>query len=365
MTVPILATIPRSILIAAITKTTMLQDTVRSIGNDGIPSEVWDNLSLQLKTRINQAQKPDYVLTPEEERKLQEQIIRAPELANIIAPRILEAVNTQDKKVDTAAASTIADVVDVPIVKESATYDEDKWGKMYLSTKNADYKDKALVSLMPIINKQVYNTNTSKSISHGSLVSEGLSIASKYIDTWDPKQSKLATHVTNGLKKLHRTVNSNGPMLHIPEHRVSQWSTLRNAFEEYEHLYGTGHYDSGLLSKMTGIKEADVEKALKENRKVYDDSELGTTNIPWQTQYVGLDLDHLSHEFDYSPDKKAIYKIMRNIIKDSEGDLKSVSVVAIHKELNKKRKVNPLSYKVVNRHVKEIIAKIKDAYTFN
>lgn len=391
-------------------------------GTKGIPSEIWSTLPLGLKTRLKRFDEEDYSPDAAELRALQTGIIANKTLANLlietdqaantkaeadseetadklvekVTEKVIESIGKTEEERIEDAKETIAqpftesvkgvfsDIVDTledtfgideqtpegvpvaPIQKVAeAKYQEEHWANLYKKTRDPKYKDKAVVELKPIINKFVNKSNQSKSISHGALFNKGLVYVSKAIDKWDPKQAKLTTHVTHGLKKLYRDINKYGPMLHIPEHRIGNWGVIAEAIEEYEHEYGSSSYDPKIIAEIAGVSVSDVVKALPENnRKVYDDSSTLTNSIPYPTKYINVDFDQLAKEFEYSPSSKRIFKIMVKFLKDKDRDLANITTTEVEREYNRINKVNQLSYTAVHKEVKKIVAKIKDAYSY-
>ena len=362
----ILTTVPRNRVISLLIDNDISKHLVGSLDISSVPSPVWDQVPYSLRLKIQRAQDNDYAMSPEETRLMQSGIIAVPDLAQILAQNAISTPSGVLGTVSHDNPSTITNEVD--LLKSSNkkhAYDEAHWAELYKKTGDTAYKDKAVMALRPLIMKKVHDVNVSKSISSGSLISYSYGLAGDAVDSWDPKKAKLTTHVTNQLKKLTRKVNQYGPMLHVPEHRIGSWSDLDSAFSEYEHEYGTSSYDPKILASATGLPMADVTKAITERRKVFNDSTVTTSNVPWKTKFIGLDLTYLEREFEYDPLKKKIYKVIQKLIKESPaGDYSNIQTSEVLRNLPKTYKGQKLTYKLINREKKYIDQKIKDAYSF-
>lgn len=98
---------------------------------------------------------------------------------------------------------------------------------------NDDAKRELLGSLEPLIRKQV-NKFYKSGIPEFAVRAEGFSLASKAIDSYDPRQAQLNTHVTNYLKKLSRFVTNYQNVGHIPEPRalmIGKYHTIYSNLE--------------------------------------------------------------------------------------------------------------------------------------
>jgi len=94
-------------------------------------------------------------------------------------------------------------------------------------------KKELLGSLEPLIRKQV-NKFYKSGIPEFAVRAEGFKLASGAIDTYDPKQAQLNTHVTNYLKKLSRFVTNYQNVGHIPEPRaliIGKYKTIYSNLE--------------------------------------------------------------------------------------------------------------------------------------
>lgn len=359
-TMEIATTLSRNKMLAKIRDSVILPEVIEYYGlnnPDNMPHLTGMQLPIKTKSKLRRVleHKGDEEFLED----LRQEIIKTSALGHYIADLIKQAEDS-GILVDVPELEDEEVVDEQPVVEpivseKDKKYNEGYWAKEYQSTGDLDAKDKALQSLKPLIMKQVANVNVSKSISHGALYGKGVGLASHAIDTWDPKQSKLSTHVVNQLKKLHRYVNKYGPMLHTPEHRISQWSDLDKAFEAYEHEHGTGEYNKDILAESTGLPVADIEKAIAERRKVFNDSSINTTNIPWKDRYMGLDLDLLSKEFEGDKVKKKVFAAIRKVLaKGEEGNVKVTDIA----------RITGLPYRTANSATKEIVHTIKNGLSF-
>lgn len=329
----------------------------RNVDSKAIAEDLHETISTNLASKLRRI--PENINDEEFQEQLKREILKSSSLMHYFAGIVKEAnvdeLGLEEEEEEEEEGEEVEEVEEI-IPERDKKYNEGYWAKQYLDSGDLDAKDKALQSLKPLIRKQVSDINVSRSISPGALYGKGVGIAAGAIDTWDPKKAKLSTHITHQLKRLHRYVNKYGPMLHTPEHRISQWSDLDKAFEEYEHEHGTGGYDVEILAESTGYSKKDIEKAVAERRKVYDDSTTSSTNIPWKDRYMGLDLNILAKEFEDDKDKKKVFAAMRKII-DSGKDAGNVKVTDIVK-------MTGIPYRKANIATKEIVNTIKNGLSF-
>jgi len=324
-----------------------------------------DDFKLSAKLKLKLKQYGNALQTAADKNKvsfardeLRKEVLKNAALVNVLAglgSLIKEGVLSSDYITDYEPREEVmSDQSDsVSHLEKTASYKEDEYARRYLETGDKTYKDKALKELKPIIMQQVHKVNNSGALSRGALYAKALGLAAKAVDTWDPSKSKLSTYVTNSLKKLHRTVYQYAPMLKIPENRIGQWADLQRAFEIYEHEHGTESYDPKVIAKMTKLPVSDVEKAIKERRKVYNDSELGTTNIPWSSRYSEINFNLLKEEF--TGDQRKVFDAM---VKSIERDPnKNVSDVELARKTG-------LPYSKVNKLHKEIDNKVKEVMSY-
>lgn len=255
---------------------------------------------------------------------------------------------------DAKVAGAIVVDEDEPILKESSAYDEEHWAKLYRETGNKDYRDKALGSMKNIVYKTTQGYNRSNSINQKSFFYKGMGIAKDAIETWDPEQAKLSTHVVNQLKQLYRTVYKLGTDFKIPEHRIANWQQIENALYDYMNEYGEGEYDPQIISNMSGIPVEDVKKALQERRSVYNDSTLTTTDIKWVGKNYKNDLDLFEQEFRNDPDKSKIFAEIKKIIE--KGGKPNATKIA---------NTLGMDYFLVNKYFREIVEKIQEGLVLN
>jgi len=110
--------------------------------------------------------------------------------------------------------------------KELELYERYRTGDEYA-------KKELLSSLEPLIRKQV-NKFQNSGLPEFAIRAEGYKLASGAIDSYDPKQSQLNTHVTNYLKKLSRFVTNYQNVGHIPEPRalmIGKYNTIYSNLE--------------------------------------------------------------------------------------------------------------------------------------
>ncbi len=227
-------------------------------------------------------------------------------------------------------------------------YNEEKYAKLYKKTGDKQYRDKAVEEMRDLVHSTISKFNQAKSIETTTIFNKGLGIAYQAVDSWDPtKGAKLTTHVVNLLKPLLRTVYQSN-IMHTPEHRIKNWSVLQASLVDYEIEYGTVYYDPIIIARMSGLPLSQVKEFLKENRKVYNTSDVSTTNISWPKQDYKMSLDLVSYEFKEDKQTEKIWGLMKKDIE--KGKKPSASAMA------KKLKI---PYTDVNRIYKEIVEKVQ------
>lgn len=126
-------------------------------------------------------------------------------------------------------------------------------------------KYELLNSLGPVIQGQV-NKYRGSGLPDVALKLEARRLASKAIDTYDPNQAQLNTHVTNNLKKLSRFVMNYQNIGHIPEPRILMISKYNTIYDNLE--ANTGREPTVVeLADAMNVSIAEVERLQTELRK--------------------------------------------------------------------------------------------------
>ena len=235
---------------------------------------------------------------------------------------------------------------------------EEEYAKLYKDTHDRKYKDMAIKEMENLIYMTVSGYNRAQSLDNRVLFNKGIGLALAAIDTWDPEQSRLATHVVNSLRPLQRDVYKYGPILHIPEHRIKDWKSFQGTITEYEAEHGSINYDPKVLSEMSGFPINQVKTMLKENTKVYNTSTDSTTNISWQRMDYRFSLDLLETEFRKDPEK---YKVWREIKKTLEEGGKP-NAAAISRTLDMNYTVCNKLYTDIAKQISDIVMKARTKY---
>jgi DNA-directed RNA polymerase sigma subunit (sigma70/sigma32) len=125
-------------------------------------------------------------------------------------------------------------------------------------------KKELLVSLEPLIRKQV-NKFYKSGIPEFAVRAEGYKLASGAIESYDPKQAQLNTHVTNYLKKLSRFVTNYQNVGHIPEPRALMIGKYHTIFANLESDKGREPTVTELADAMQ-VPPAEIERLQTELR---------------------------------------------------------------------------------------------------
>lgn len=205
-------------------------------------------------------------------------------------------------------------------------YKEEEYALQYKKTGDKAMKEKAVDEMRDLIYNSVQNLNLSKGIDTRVLYQKGIGMALDAVETWDPKQSKLSTHVTNTLKPLSRDVYKYGPVLHTPEHSIREFGKFKGALDSYTVEFGDKSYDPLILADMSGLSIKQVKEFLKRERKTYNDSTVSSTDFDYTYSDRRLDMDYIKKEFDKDEIKS---KIWNEIAYDISHDRKpSASAIA-------------------------------------
>lgn len=226
-------------------------------------------------------------------------------------------------------------------------YREEEFARQYKLTGNVKDKEAAVNEMRDLIYNTVQNLNLSKGIDTRVLYQKGIGLALDAVENWDPKQSKLSTHVTNILKPLSRDVYKYGPILHTPEHSIREFGRFKGALDIYTTEFGDKTFDPVVLSDMSGLPVKQVKEFLLRERKTYNDSTTSTTDFEYNYNDRRLDMDYLTKEFDKDPIKAKIWKEAAREV--SRNRKPSASAIA--------RKLK-LPYYTVNQTFSEMIASI-------
>lgn len=135
-------------------------------------------------------------------------------------------------------------------------------------------------SLAPVINQQVAKY-AGVALPKASIELEAKKLVYKALDTYDPRQSQLNTHVFNYLKKLQRFVINYQNVGHIPEPRARQIGRYNTIYDNLESEKGREPTTIELADAMSW-PVAEVEKLQLELRSDLsidtgsgDDEEMG------------------------------------------------------------------------------------------
>jgi DNA-directed RNA polymerase sigma subunit (sigma70/sigma32) len=226
---------------------------------------------------------------------------------------------------------------------------EEFYAKEFQRTGDPKYRDMAVGEMRDLIFSAVRAMNLSRSIDTRTLYMNGLGLATKAIETWDPSKSKLSTYVTNALNPLNRVVYKHGPTLHTPEHQIKDFGKFKKHYAEYVNEYGEKDIDPLILADMSGLSIKKVKEFITRERGTYNDSTLGTYNIMYQRSDHRMDLEYLNDEFKDDPLQKKVWKEIAKGL--SSKDEITPNARDVH------RKVGG-SYYEVNKAYKEIVEKI-------
>lgn len=142
--------------------------------------------------------------------------------------------------------------------------DELELWKRYKKKDDKEAKKELIHSLKPLIRSQVNKYRTS-GLPYDSLELEGINLASKAIETYDPTKAQLNTHVVNNLQKLSRFTTQHQNVGYIPEPRalmIGKYNTIYSNLEEEKGREPTIQE----LSDAMQVSPAEIERLQKEQR---------------------------------------------------------------------------------------------------
>lgn len=230
---------------------------------------------------------------------------------------------------------------------------EEEYATLYKQTGDKSYKTKAINEMRNLIYSTVQKINLTKSIDTNVLFVKGLGIAGQAVESWDPKKARLSTHVVSNLQQLTRTVYAFGPVLHVPEHTIKDFSHFKNVFAEYTATYGEDAPDVKELSTLSGLSEKKVEEFLLRERKTFGATSEEFHPVTFSRNDHRLDVDYLAQQFENDPDEKVVWEQISAAIK-KEAPTPNAS--EIHKKIGGSYyKINTAYNSVINKLNKYIL----------